>query len=151
MRKLKPILIVLALISLVLSYSYFNYKKRDKALTSLEQYCKTNGLIEVFHLRELQFNVFDWLIKDRTQISLVLVDPESFEKDNTNYSIYMEFWQNPKDLSTKRNYELIKEDDKFIIHHFDLFRTPNGVDTLNINDNRTYFHDVNDWVITKYY
>ena len=107
-----------------------------------------NNFKRIWNFREAHFNIFDWIIADKSQLSFVFVNAEMLKKEsNTDYWIQFSSWKNPQDLESLTNYTLQRQGDKFQITVSDLFWVPTDKDSLTVNEIQgTVFEIVDNWV-----
>ncbi|WP_430974203.1 hypothetical protein [Sunxiuqinia rutila] len=148
MERLKSILIILVLIAGFLGYSYFNYNKRRKAVDAVEEYRKTNNLVQIWHFREMHLNIFDKIIADKSQFNFIFVNASSVKKiNNKHYWVQFSSWKNAQKLETLSHYTLDREDETFKITINDLFWVPEDRDTLNLDEiEGTVFEITDNWI-----
>ena len=153
MERFKTIIIILILLGLFLGYSYYNYNNRAKAVKEVEEYRKKNNLTQIWHLREIHFNVFfDWLLKDKSQCDFIFVNTDAiYKRDNENYKVDFSRWRDAQELETLTNYTLERNKNKYKITINDLFWIPTARDSLYEKEIKgTIFEIVNDWINNEY-
>jgi len=151
-ERLKNSILVLILLGVFFGYSYYNYSIRRKAVNAIEEYRIKNNLIEIWSYREMHFNIFDWLLEDKSQFNFIFVSADLIEKkDNKDYWVYFSSWKDAQNIETLTNYKLERNKDKFRIAINDLFLQPTERDSLNINEiEGTVFETVDNWVREEY-
>jgi hypothetical protein len=148
MERLKLFGIFFLVIATFLGYSYYNYHNRSKAIDVVEAYTKKNHLSQISFYREAHFNLFDYLIGDRSQFGYVFVDSNTFKKaNNLNYWVQYSSWKDPQHLETLKSYTLRRNDNKFQIIANNLFWLPVSKDSLNLNEIKgTTLETVDTWI-----
>jgi hypothetical protein len=148
MSKPKIFLIIIIIICIFLGYSYYNYNNRAKGIYAVEEYSKINNLTSIWHLRELHFNIFDWILGDKTQFNFILVSKKSIRiNSNENYWILFTSWKDPQKQETLKNYLVNRNNEKFYIIIHDSLGLPIERDSLYEKEiSETIFEVVNDWI-----
>jgi hypothetical protein len=148
MKTIKSILPILIVLILFLGYSYYNYSKRAKAVDGVESYMNKNNFKRIWNFREAHFNVFDWIIEDKSQFNLIYVNADMLEKEtNENYWVQFSSWKKPEDLESLTNYTVKRQGDKFQITINDLFWVPTDKDSLTTGEIKgTVFEIVDNWI-----
>ena len=152
MERLRTIIIILILLGAFFGYSYYNYNGRANAVNAVEEYRKENNLTQIWHFREMHFNVFDWLLDDKSQNSFIFVNSNVIKKeDNENYRVQFCNWKDAQKLETMTNYTLERTGDKFRITVNDLFWLPTNNDSLDSKEAKgTIFEIVDNWIKNEY-
>jgi hypothetical protein len=152
MKLLKIVLIISIIISAFVGYSYYNYNKRSKYLNAVESFKRKNNLTEIWYIREGQFNIFDWLLQEKTQKYFIFINEELTSKlDNSNYTVYCVQWKEPNDPSTLKNYVVRREGKIFHIDIKNIFNLQLRSDSLSIDEVKgTIFEVVDGWIQGKF-
>ena len=152
MERLKKSLIALGVIGIFVVYSYFNYNIRREAVNKVEEYGKEVGLTKIFWLREIHFNLFDWLIEDKTQNNFIFVKKKLIKiKNNNNYFVPFSNWKNPQKNETLTNYTVEKQNRNFKIVIYDQFWNPVDKDSIIENNIKgKIFEIVDNWIKEEY-
>jgi hypothetical protein len=111
----KKIILFSGIIIAFLCYSYYNYNRRSKALELVEIFRKKNHQTSVSWYRDMHFNVFDYLISDKTQLAFIQIDTATiYKKDNSNYELDFTSWKDPIDFNSNINYGLKRVDNRYL-------------------------------------
>jgi hypothetical protein len=148
MKRIKTTIIILTLIGAFLGYSYYNYSIRSKALDAVEKYRQKNNLVQIWHLKKMHLNVFDFFIEDKSQFNFIFINADNIEKtNNNNYWVQFSIWGDAQRIETLTNYFLDRKKDNFLITINDLFWVPTDIDTMSKMEIKgTIFEIVNKWV-----
>ncbi len=152
MERFKSIIIIIGIIILIFGYSYYRYQKRNKGIKAVNEYCEKNNLIKVFYLNETNFNIFDKLLENKSQINFLLINSKSVEKkDNNKYWVQCSQWLDPQDMKTLTNFLVNRNEDNFEITILDLYGKPSDYDTLSINEIKgKIFEIIDNWIKNEY-
>lgn len=129
-----------------LGYSYFNYKQRADAVDIYEQSRQKHNLTEIFYFRHERFNVFDWVLGDKTKVNTIVV--KQIKKiDNSHYWVQFSSWKDLRDLETLSNMYLTRDNEIFRISVNDVYWIPTSEDSLHVDEiDRTVFEVVDKWI-----
>lgn len=155
MRKetIQSIMTILALIGGFLIYSYYNYYQRSKNIERLQKFQHENHLAEIFNFNEAHFNVFDNLLGNKAQISIIMIDTSTFIFEGPDtYGITTCIWKDPNDIKTLKYYRLKFNPADVYVTGYDEFMAPMVEQTDTVQRNEIKGNDfytikaVNDWM-----
>ncbi|MCK6650144.1 MAG: hypothetical protein L6Q66_10865 [Bacteroidia bacterium] len=148
MKYLKVVLVILIVLSFPLGYSYFNYSKRSKSLDFINSEIREKGLIKISFFKEFHFNIFDWILEDKSDNFIIALDPHSIRRDDgDSYSVRFVRYDDPRDINTFTNYTLERTKVKYYYMISDFMWDPIKQDSFLLNEiNGSLFQCIDIWM-----